>query len=85
MNISSAGNVEIPAYLTLQNKGYVIGVGKNEAGEQIWIAEKDGNQFSAEGLIELLGVVSVFEVRGDAWRATDSEFDDFIKRYNFNL
>lgn len=81
VSIAAAGDVEVPAYLVLRARGYDIFISKR-GQEETWHAEKDGNRFSAEGPIELLGVVSVFEVRGGNWRATDREIDDFLQRYD---
>jgi hypothetical protein len=81
MNIHAAGNVEVPAYLALCKSGYSVSMNRIAGRDQIWIAEKNGNQFQAEGLIELLGVVTMFEVRGEQWQATDSEIEEFLKRY----
>jgi hypothetical protein len=82
VNIAAAGDVEVPAYLVLRAKGYDITVSMRGQGEETWHATKDGNRFSGEGPIELLGVVAVFEARGENWQAADSEIDDFIQRYD---
>jgi len=38
--------------------------------------------FQAQSLIELLGLVSMYEVRGANWAATDLEIDDFLMKYD---
>jgi hypothetical protein len=81
VRIAAAGNVEIPAYLTLREKGYEVRWERKKEGEELWFAEKDGCEFVAEGPIELLGVVSLYEIRGENWKATDQETDDFMKKY----
>ena len=83
IKISAAGNVEIPAYLTLIDKGYKVKWEKNPDNpeNEIWYAEKNGNEFNAEGPIELLGVVSMFEARGADWKATDKQVEEFLEKY----
>ena len=78
--IAAAGNVEVPAYLSLIGKGYAVHW-ERKGGDELWYAERDGNEFIAEGPIELLGVVSVYEIRGENWNATDEEIDAFMKAY----
>lgn len=74
--LCAAANVEVPAYLVLRQKNYSVTASGNS-----WYAEKDGLRFQAENVIELLGVVSMFEARGDNWAATDLEIDGFLTRY----
>jgi hypothetical protein len=80
--ISAAGNTEVPAYLVLKAKGYQITVTSIKGSqEQTWSAENDRVCLRAEGPIELLGMVSMYEKRGSSWRASDEEIDDFVKRF----
>jgi len=80
--ISAAGNTEVPAYLVLKAKGYQITVTSIKGShEQTWSAENDNVCLSAEGPIELLGMVSMYEKRGADWRASDEEIDDFVKQF----
>lgn len=74
----AAGNVEVPAYLTLSKKGYAITASGNDG----WDAEKDGRRFHAQSVVELLGLVSMFELRGVNWAATDLEIDEFLTTQN---
>jgi hypothetical protein len=82
VKIAGAANVEVPSYLALHAKGYEVTVVRRATGEETWHAEKDDNRFSAEGLVELLGVVGMFEIRGDNWKASDDQIDEFMRRYN---
>lgn len=59
-------------------KSYIV----TAAGNDDWYAEKDGMIFQAESLIELLGVVSMYEARGPKWAAADQEIDDFLAKYD---
>lgn len=76
--LCAAANVEVPAYLVLSQKGYTV----IAAGNDDWYAEKDGLRFQAESLIELLGLVSMYEVRGANWAAADQEIDAFLAKYD---
>jgi hypothetical protein len=55
--LCAAANVEVPAYLVLSQKDYTV----TAPGNDSWYAEKDGLRFQAESLIELLGLVSMYE------------------------
>lgn len=76
-NIVAAGNVEIPAYLVLVDKGYDV----RFDGRGTWTASKDGSTFSGDGPIEVLGVVSIFESRGEDWKASDQAIDEFLEKF----
>ncbi|MBW9335060.1 hypothetical protein FEE59_16220 [Herbaspirillum sp. RU 5E] len=76
--LCAAANVEVPAYLVLSQKAYIV----TAAGNDDWYAEKDGMIFQAESLIELLGFVSMYEARGPKWAAADQEIDDFLAKYD---
>ena len=72
-----AGNVEVPAYLVLVEKGYNV----HFDGGEHWTASKDGSTFGGSGPIELLGLVSVFENRGEDWQVPDQAIDDFLRTF----
>jgi hypothetical protein len=55
--LCAAANVEVPAYLVLTQKAYTVTAPGNDG----WSAEKDGLRLQAENLIELLGLVSMYE------------------------
>jgi hypothetical protein len=78
--LAAAANIVVPACLVLQSKGYRVD--RTEADKvEFWIAERSGLRFVADGPIELLGVVAVYEARGDRWRASDEDIDAFQKRF----
>lgn len=80
MSLSAAGNILVPAYLVLQSKGYCV-TRKERDNMEVWIAESNGLRFEADSTIELLGVVSVYEARGESWRASDNEIYAFAKQF----
>jgi hypothetical protein len=75
MQITAAGNTEVPAYLALIAKGY--DVSHNVDGD-FWLARKGNDSFSADGPLMLLGLVAMVENRGTNWRAADQEIDAFL-------
>jgi hypothetical protein len=80
MFLTTAGNVLIPAYLALVEKGYSVrreGTGDQER----WHAEKADRHFLAEDPLYLLGLVALYETRGEDWRATDEQIDGFLDRH----
>lgn len=80
--IRIAGNTEIPALLVLRAKGYRVWLEymKVDNPQSPWHpympdyhAEKNGAYFSATNAIELLGLVAMWETRGDDWRVKQGE------------
>ena len=80
LNLASASNVVIPAYLVLLSKGYRVSC-KREEDPELWIAERDDLRFVGHDPLDLLGVVAVYEGRGAHWRASDEEIEAFTKRF----
>ena len=76
-HITAAGNVEVPAYLTLIEKGYEV----QWDGGEYWTARKGENVFGGDGPIEVLGIVCMYENRGEDWKASDKAIDEFLERY----
>jgi hypothetical protein len=83
MKVSDAGNVIIPAYLTLQDKGYVVEQIFDESvdGITVWRATKGIDEFNASDPLTLLGVVAMVEHRGEAWQADTEEALPFMNKY----
>ena len=79
----SAGNVLVPAYLALVEKGYRVKrlkSAKRHEPEQ-WCATKGASRFVADDTLSLLGLVAMHEVRGKAWKASDKEIDSFFDQF----
>ena len=75
--IIAAGNVEVPAYLVLVEKGYEVRWDGNER----WTASKGDFVFGGEGPIEVLGIVCMYENRGEDWKASDQAIDAFLDKF----
>jgi hypothetical protein len=80
--VVSAGNTVVPAHLALQARGYAVW--REEpvpGGEATWFAEDARRRFAAEDPVALLGLVAMFDIRGDDWAATDEEIDRFVAEF----
>lgn len=81
--LAAAGNTVNPALLILQNKGYEIGFEiRNESDYETWWAEKDNRLFMADDALALLGLVSIWENRGNDWQTKENEvwlLDNYLK------
>ncbi len=84
VNIRIAGNTEIPALLALRAKGFRVRLDYDRIDDPKnpwhpympdYQAEKGSATFSATTAVELLGLVSMWETRGDDWRFKKGEAD----------
>lgn len=82
VTIRIAGNTGLPALLALRAKGYRVRLDYHRLGgpevanpdyQLDYQAECDGGYFSATTPEELLGLVAMWEVRGDDWRLKPGE------------
>ena len=69
----------VPSYLALKSKGYVVEPICPGQDDETWWAEKDGLRFQADNVIEPLGLVTMYEIRGTNWQASDEEIDAFLQ------
>ncbi|GBL06341.1 hypothetical protein [Glaciecola sp. KUL10] len=81
MKMSSAANTEIPSFYLVEKLGFTVSK-KLIADTEHWIAKKEENEFMATGLTELLGIIRLYEIKGDGWRATDEEIDKFFEKFS---
>ena len=81
-NIANAGNVIVPAYLALRSKGYDVRWDRHvEEEQEAWYADGPLGRFTASDPLSLLGLISMREVRGQNWRASDEEIEGFLSKY----
>ncbi len=78
MQLNAAGNTLIPGILLIRELGYSLTIDKKKS---LCIAEKDGNSFIANDPVTVLGLIKLFEVRGENWRASDDEIDQGLKDF----
>jgi hypothetical protein len=79
MRLASAGNVEVPAILLLEEWGYVLAT--KAPGPEGWIARRGDTELIADGPLELLGLAALVGARGEEWRATDVQIADALARF----
>jgi len=87
--IRIAGNTQPRSLMALHKKGYevrnwcVCSVDKNnkETYEHAYEAFKDDRLFSATTPVELLGLVALWETRGDSWREVSKEEWNFYENF----
>ena len=87
--IRIAGNTYPRSLMALHKKGYevknwcVCSIDENNDKDytHTYEALKDGRLFSADTPVELLGLVALWETRGDSWRDVSKEEWDFYENY----
>ena len=73
IKISAAGNIEPSLFEILKKKGYSI-----EIIDKVWIAKKPNLEFRGENIVELAGIVLMYEAKESNWRVSDSVIDDYL-------
>ncbi|MFC5456998.1 hypothetical protein [Prosthecobacter fluviatilis] len=80
-SITAAGNVEVPAYLALQELGFAIDRRFLENGTEMWVATSDAFLFSAPSPLELLGLCLMRQTRGPNWKADNNQINGYLSTY----
>jgi hypothetical protein len=88
LTIRIAGNTATPSLAAIRAKGYSVHSSATAINGDIghciyqYDATKNGRFFSATTPEELLGLIAMWEVRGDDWRAKaeDSAFEEELDR-----
>jgi hypothetical protein len=78
LQMADAMNTYNAALLVLQDKGYRLWLEPSDENEEEygrWHAERDGRVFVAWDPLRLLGLVAIWEHRGDDWRQRKDEED----------
>lgn len=84
-SIAAAGNTEIPCYLAIRSLGFEISRVEEEnilSNTELWVAENSEFRFLASSHLELLGLISMRQIRGQNWKAEDREIDDYFEKYD---
>ena len=77
IKISNAANTMTPAWLVLLEKGFEIS--KSTIGGTLYfVPTKEDCTFLADDPVTVLGLISLFEARGEDWKASDPEIDAFM-------
>ncbi len=82
-NITAAGNTEVPAFLAIKALGFDVERRflDGDRERELWIARNDQSQFSAGSPLELLGLYAMRSQRGQSWKASDDEINEFLRDY----
>lgn len=73
-NISAAGNTEPPSFALIKEMGFDI-VKEND----IWISENYKTCFKASSPLELLGLITLYQAKGEHWNVSDDTIDQFVE------
>lgn len=74
--LSEVHEVNNVSVITLREKGYRVWWEASERpSADDWWAEKDGREFVARSPLGLLGLVALWEARGDGWQEKPGEAD----------
>jgi hypothetical protein len=76
ITLAAAGNTLAPALAVLRELGYAVS--RHESEERLLRAENQTCVFLADDPLLLLGLVKLYEVRGEKWRPSDAEVDDLL-------
>ena len=83
VTLATAGNVLVPAYLALLQRGF--GVRRDPPAspehEPLWHAESEAAHLIAEDPFSLLALAAIAESRGSDWQASDEEIASFLLDY----
>ncbi len=72
--LSEVHEVNNVSVITLRDKGYRVWWEASERpNADDWWAEKDGHEFVARSPLGLLGLVALWEMRGDEWQEKPCE------------
>ena len=80
MRLAAAGNVEVPAILLLEERGYAVTVTRSE-GVELWMAKRGDVELVGDSPLDLLALASLAEARGASWRATDEQIEATLARF----
>lgn len=71
--LSGAGNIEAPAYHLIKEKGYTI-----SCENELWKIEGEDVEFMSHSLLEVLGLILLYESKGQDWLVSDEKIEEFI-------
>ncbi len=80
MHLAAAGNTVIPAIQVLKKLGYTVST-TWEGGNQLFVAGRDNNTFIGGDPVMVLGLIKLYEVKGENWRVSDAELETIGREY----
>jgi len=79
--LSTAGNVLVPAILTLESRSFTVT--RDVSGiNEIWRAQQANLELVGADPIELLALASLLESRGVDWQSSDQEIAETMRRFD---
>ncbi len=72
--LSSTGNTEPPAFFQLLEMGFEL-----SKFQDFYIAQNPDVEFVANSPLELLGLVALYNAKGENWRVSDEQIDQFLE------
>jgi hypothetical protein len=72
--LSTAGNTVPSAFELIKDLGFVVSK-KND----IWKAENEKALFIATSPLELLGLITLYNAKGENWQVSDEKIDAFVR------
>ncbi|MEM7279186.1 MAG: hypothetical protein AAF385_13775 [Pseudomonadota bacterium] len=81
MKIASAANTLVPAYLVILSKGYSVQKDDGPGMKETWRATKNDVELIGEDPLAVLGLVAMYESRGNDWAAEDDQIVKFQEEY----
>ncbi len=76
MYLTANRDTVMPAMVLILQMGYHMTIDHTKPS---FSAEKDGNTFEAEDPVVVLGLIKLFEMRGENWAATAAEMEEIVK------
>jgi hypothetical protein len=75
--LASAGNLEAPCYKIIKELGYKI-----EFSDDMWIVENKEIILKGYSQLEILGLITLYSIKGRNWDVDDDTIDEFLRINN---
>ena len=79
-SIAAAGNTVVPGILALEAAGFEVSI-QATADRTTVRAVRNGDIYTADDPVTVLGLVRLLELRGEVWQATDDEITRTLARH----
>ena len=81
MKLTDAMNTYNSALLAIKSKGFDITLMPHDNDDELgsWCAKMNGHEFIASDPLRLLGLISIWEIRGNKWERQPKESDLYDK------
>lgn len=69
-----------PCWSVLRELGYAVTI-EHTASDELWIAQRGEVKLQASDPCALLGLAKLVEMRGESWRVSDEQIDQFLRQF----